>query len=118
MLAGDHLKSASDLGVPLVGIGLLYRESFHQMLSEDGSQRESFPKNDMFVMPMSLVKDQNGLPIILSLSLGKGKLYFQFWKIQVGRVDLYLLDTNVEKNSQEYQDICNRLYDDDRKIRL
>jgi starch phosphorylase len=119
MLAGDHLKSASDLGIPLIGVGLLYQEGyFHQYLNADGWQQELYPENDFYNMPITLMKDKKNKPIICQVDLFGKAVYFQIWKAQVGRIPLYLLDTNITLNEQKYQDICDRLYGGDKETRI
>ena len=100
MLAGDHLKSASDLGLPLVGVGLLYQEGyFRQYLNIDGWQQESYPKNDFYNLPITLIKDENGNPKKITVEYPGRTVYAQIWKAQVGRVPLYLMDTNITENN-------------------
>ena len=119
VLAGDHLKSASDLGVPLVGVGLCYREGyFQQYLSSDGWQQERYEMTDFYNQPMSLVKDDKGDPVKVDLQFPGRKVYIQIWKIQVGRIPLYLLDTNVDENSKEDQQITRTLYGGDEETRI
>ncbi len=121
VLAGDHLKSASDLGVPLIGVGLLYQMGyFRQSLSQNGWQTESYFENDFYSMPMTLMKDQDGKPMTIDLEYPAGRLYAQIWKVQVGRTILYLLDTNVHQNSAnvEYRDITDQLYGGNSETRI
>ncbi len=111
ILAGDHLKSASDLGIPLVGVGLCYKEGyFQQYLTSDGWQQERYELTDFYNQPMSLVKDEKGEAIKLDLEFPGRKVFFQIWKIQVGRTPLYLLDTNVPENSDDDKFITRTLY--------
>lgn len=111
ILAGDHLKSASDLGIPLAGIGLCYKEGyFQQYLTSDGWQQERYEITDFYNQPMTLVKDDNDNPIKIDLSFPGRKVWFQIWKIEVGRVPLYLLDTNISENNPEDQKITRSLY--------
>ncbi len=119
VLAGDHLKSASDLGVPLVALGFLYREGyFRQGLNAEGMQQEFYPENDKFSLPVELQKDAQGNPLLLSMDIGGDEVFYQIWKVQVGRVPLYLLDTNLHCNIPKHRDITKRLYDADRDMRL
>jgi len=119
VLAGDHLKSASDLGIPLVGIGLCYKEGyFQQYLNADGWQQEQYQLSDFHNLPMTLVHGDDDLPLKLSLEFPNGPVYFQIWKIQVGRVPLYLLDTNVAENSEEDKKITRGLYGGDKETRI
>ncbi len=111
VLAGDHLKASSDLGIPLIGIGLLYKEGyFQQYLNSDGWQHERYEINDFDNLPMKLVRDKNDEPLMLSVILAEREVFFQVWKIQVGRVPLYLLDTNVTQNSESDRKITETLY--------
>ncbi len=121
ILAGDHLKSASDLGVPVVAVGLLYQMGyFRQQITQGGWQNESYYENDFFSMPMSLVRRPNGDPIVIDVQLTKAKCYAQIWQVQVGRVSLYLLDTNVSYNAEtpQYQVITNQLYGGNNETRI
>ncbi len=119
LLAGDHLKSASDLGLPLVAVGLLYSEGyFQQYLNLDGWQQEAYPVSDFHALPITLEKDKNGEPIEVSVMLAGTKVFVQVWRAQVGRVPLYLLDTNVPKNSEEHRQLTARLYGGDWEHRL
>ncbi len=114
VLAGDHTKSASDLGVPLVGVGLLYREGyFRQYLNAEGWQQEYYPDNDFFNMPVSLVRDSSGKPLMIALEYPAGTVQAQIWQVAVGRVMLYLLDANIDENRPEDREITARLYGGD-----
>ncbi|MCS7176486.1 MAG: alpha-glucan family phosphorylase [Candidatus Kapabacteria bacterium] len=112
VLSGDFLKTASDIGIPLVALGLLYQQGyFQQRLAESGWQYELYPANDISLLPLTLVRDETGRPLLISLPFPKGPLYIRIWRMLVGRVPLYLLDTNHEYNSLvEYRDITDRLY--------
>jgi len=119
VLAGDHLKSASDLDVPLVGVGLLYQQGyFRQRLNADGWQLELYPRNDFHNLPVELVLAENGLPRTVSLDLPGGPCRVQAWRAQVGRVSLYLLDTNVAENAPEDRHITAQLYGGDQENRI
>ncbi|MBF0314943.1 MAG: alpha-glucan family phosphorylase [Oligoflexia bacterium] len=119
VLSGDHLKSASDLGIPLVAIGLLYRQGyFRQGLDANGIQQEMYPENDWFSIPAVQVKDEKGHSIIVSIDLAGEEVFFQVWQVDVGRLHLYLLDTNLPINSPSNRDITKRLYDSDRDMRI
>lgn len=120
VLSGDHLKSASDLGLPLVGVGLLYQEGyFHQYLNTDGYQQESYPINDYANQPVALQRATDGTPLKISVPMPGRELYAQIWKVQVGRVPLYLLDTNIPENTRvEDRDLTDRLYGGDRRTRI
>ena len=111
VLSGDHLKAASDLGLPLVGVGLCYKEGyFQQYLTSDGWQQERYDIVDFYNQPMKLVTDKENNPIKLNLNFPGRTLIFQVWKIQVGRIPLFLLDTNVPENSEEDKKITHTLY--------
>lgn len=111
VLAGDHMKSASDLGLPLVGVGLCYKEGyFQQYLNNDGWQQEKYELIDFYNQPMDLVEDDNGEPVKISLSFPGREVSVQIWKIQVGRIPLYLLDTNIDGNNAEDKKITRSLY--------
>ena len=120
ILAGDHLKSASDLGVPLVGVGLLYQQGyFRQYLSQSGWQQELYAVNDFYNLPVSLVHGHDGQPVVVEVRLAGRPVYAQVWKAQVGRIPLYLLDTNVALNSRhEERDLTDQLYGGDREMRI
>jgi starch phosphorylase len=119
ILAGDHLKSASDLGVPLIGIGLLYRKGyFRQYLNAEGWQQERFPDNDVAQMPIELVKEEGGKPLVFSIDYPGRQVFVQIWKLNVGRVRLFLLDTNLEQNSREDRGITETLYGGDLEMRM
>lgn len=119
VLAGDHLKSASDLGLPLVGVGLLYQEGyFAQYLNADGWQQERYPINDFYNMPLHLERDAEGKELRIEVEYPGRVVYARIWRVQVGTVPLYLLDTNIEPNNQYDQDICDRLYGGDIDMRI
>ncbi|UCE18994.1 MAG: alpha-glucan family phosphorylase [Gemmatimonadota bacterium] len=120
VLAGDHLKSASDLGLPLVGVGLLYQEGyFNQYLDSDGWQQESYPENDFYNMPIQPERDNAGNPLKIEVEYPEGPVFSQIWRAQMGRVPLYLLDTNIPDNKNpEDRDITDRLYGGDQEYRI
>ncbi len=119
LLAGDHLKAASDLGVPLVGVSLMYREGyFRQYLNVDGWQQERYPENDFFNLPLILERAADGTPLQVEVPLPGRKVAIRIWRIQVGRVPLYLLDTNIPQNSPEDREITARLYGGDHDMRV
>jgi len=119
VLAGDHLKSASDLGLPLVGVGLLYQEGyFAQYLNADGWQQERYPINDFYNMPLHLERNPDGSELRIGVEYPGRTVYARVWRVQVGTVPLYLLDTNIEPNNQYDQDICDRLYGGDIDVRI
>jgi starch phosphorylase len=112
ILAGDHLKTASDLGVPLVGVGLLYRHGyFRQALSREGWQQETYPVLDPDGLPITPLREADGSPAMVSLEIpGDNPLLAQVWVAQVGRVPLLLLDSDVEANPEPLRDVTDRLY--------
>ncbi len=119
VLAGDHLKSASDLGVPLVGVGLMYQKGyFRQYLNSDGWQQEHLEENDFYEMPQELVRSQDNKPIIIDINFPGRTVKAQIWQIKVGRINLYLLDTNIEKNHRADRLITTQLYGGDRETRI
>jgi glycogen phosphorylase len=119
ILSGDHLKSASDLGIPLVGMGLLYQEGyFRQYLNADGWQQERYPQNDFYTLPIQLERDTNGKAFVITVDLPGRTLSAQVWRVRVGRISLFLLDTNIPLNSPEDQDITDQLYGGDRELRI
>ena len=119
ILAGDHLKSASDLGLPLVGVGLLYQGGyFHQYLNPDGWQQETYPINDFRNLPIQPVKDGEGKQLAIPVDFPGRRVAAQLWLAQVGRVPLYLLDTNVPENTAEDRRVTAALYGGDRELRI
>ena len=118
-LAGDHLKSASDLGIPLVGVGLLYQRGyFRQYLNIDGWQQELYIGNDFYSMPIELVRKKSGRPLTVSIQYPGRSVLAQIWCVSVGRVKLYLLDTNIPDNSSVDRLITANLYGGDRELRI
>jgi starch phosphorylase len=119
ILAGDHLKSASELGVPLVGVGLLYQKGyFHQYLTSDGWQQERRPSNDFSVMPLRPVYADDGTPVRVYVELAGRTLLLRPWRVQVGRVTLLLLDANIPENPPDLQDVTGELYGGDSEMRI
>ncbi len=119
ILAGDHMKSASDLGVPLVGIGLLYQKGyFRQYLNIDGWQQEIYVENDFYNMPIELVRKNSGRPLTISVEYPGRCVLAQIWCVTIGRVKLFLLDTNVSANSPMDRMITSSLYGGDRELRI
>lgn len=119
ILSGDHLKSASDLGVPLVAIGLLYKKGyFNQKINESGIQETEYNDIEIENLPMESVKDAEGKDILVALHFPKKKLYLKAWKVKVGRIELYLLDSDIEANIPEYREITKTLYGGDREMRI
>jgi starch phosphorylase len=120
ILAGDHLKSASDLGLPFLAVGLLYQQGyFRQYLNPDGWQQELYPENDFYNLPLSLERQVGGAPLLIEVEYPGRIVKAQIWRAQVGRVPLYLLDTNIDENRPADRDITDQLYagDDDLRIR-
>jgi starch phosphorylase len=118
VLAGDHLKSASDLQVPLVAVGLLYRYGyFRQHLTREGWQEERYGETDTTKLPLTLV-DQDGAPLLIDLLIRGRKVQAQVWRVDVGRVALYLLDTNIEANEETDRLVTGHLYGGDRETRI
>jgi len=119
VLAGDHLKSASDLGLPLVGVGLLYQEGyFAQYLNADGWQQEKYPINDFYNLPLEPIKNADGSELRISIEYPGRRVYARAWKVSIGTVALYLLDTNIEPNNRYDQDITDQLYGGDKDLRM
>jgi starch phosphorylase len=119
VLSGDHLKSASDLGLPLTGVGILYREGyFRQYLNADGYQQEAYPENDWYTMPVHLVHGEDGAPVTVEVEFPEETLTAQVWRVQVGRVSLLLLDANIPANSPELRSVTDQLYGGDREMRI
>jgi len=119
VLSGDTLKSASDLGMPMVAVGLLYRYGyFRQFLSSDGWQQERYEENDWYQMPVSQVKDEHDQPLKISLVLDNTPIQIQVWKVMVGVIPLYLLDTNIAENSSKAREITSVLYGGDKDMRI
>lgn len=119
ILAGDHLKSASDLGVPLVGVGLLYQKGyFRQYLNMDGWQQEVYAENDVHNMPIELIRKDSGRPLTISVEYPGRCVLAQIWCVSVGRTKLYLLDTNVPANSPADRMVTSSLYGGDRELRI
>ncbi len=112
VLAADHLKTASDLGIPLVGVGLLYQQGyFNQVLAPNGWQNEEYYDNDFSVMPLRQVRGPDGQPVKIQVAYPEAIVYAEIWEVAVGRVKLYLLSTNLPENKiPEYRDITDQLY--------
>ncbi|MYF41572.1 MAG: glycosyltransferase family 1 protein [Rhodothermaceae bacterium] len=120
VLAGDHLKSASDLGVPIVGVGLMYQQGyFIQSLDENGWQQESYREIDFTSLPSTLERDTNGIPLQVHAEIGGRRVYARIWRLQVGRVPLYLLDTNFDANEHsEDRNLTDYLYGGGNELRI
>jgi glycogen phosphorylase len=119
VLAGDHLKSASDLGLPLVAVGLLYQKGyFAQYLNAEGWQQERYPVNDFHNIPVQLERKADGTELRVAVEYPGRMVYARVWRVQVGVVSLYLLDTNIEPNNAYDQDITDALYGGDLDTRI
>ena len=119
ILSGDHLKSASDLGIPLVAVGLLYKNGyFHQKINGYGDQEEEYNNIELSNLPINPVKDSNGEELTIYVKLEKRKVYLKVWQINVGRIKLYLLDSDIDQNNQEDKEITLRLYGGDQEMRI
>lgn len=119
ILAGDHLKAASDLKLPLVGVGLLYRQGyFRQYLDRNGHQLERYPENELHNMPISRATDADGKEITISLPIIDRTLYAAVWVLNVGNVPLVLLDTEIPQNPPDFRELTWRLYGGDKHTRL
>jgi glycogen phosphorylase len=120
ILAGDHLKSASDLGLPLIAVGLYYRSGyFRQSLTADGWQHETYPSLDPQGLPLRLLTDSAGAPVLVSLAMpDSAQLHARIWVAQVGRVPLLLLDSDIPENEHELRGITDRLYGGDQEHRI
>ena len=120
LLSGDHLKASSDADYPLIAVGLLYQKGYHQQwLNPDGWQQERYPVNDFYTLPIEEVFDANGNAVHVQVKLPSGVVHIKVWRINVGRVKLYLLDTNIPENpSDEHRDITDSLYGGDIHTRM
>ena len=119
VLAGDHIKSASDLDIPLVGIGLFYGQGyFRQSLDLGGWQREEYLKTDVNQMAMEVAIGKDGRPVAVEIETRSGPIRAKVWRVKVGRRDLLLLDSDVEGNAPEDRQLTSRLYGGDLRIRI
>ena len=120
ILSGDHMKASSDAGLPLVGVGLLYQKGYlRQTLNPDGWQQERNPVNDFYTLPVRPVHDTAGKDVFVNVQLPGGIVHIKVWHIDVGRLKLYLLDTNVLENElQEHREITDQLYGGDIHTRM
>ena len=119
ILSGDHLKSASDMGVPLVGIGMLYKHGyFQQEIDGQGRQETLYRDVDVNYLPIKPVKDKKDNDLIITIKMPSRKLNLKVWKIDVGRVNLYLLDSDIEENEEECRNITTTLYGGDQEMRI
>ena len=119
ILSGDHLKSASDLGLPFVAVGMLYKEGyFIQKLNKYGEQENNYIKADLNNLPIEAVKDSEGKDLKITVDYPERKLYLKVWKINVGRIKLYLMDSDIEENSEEDRKVTLQLYGGDQDMRI
>lgn len=120
LLSGDHLKASSDADFPLIAVGLLYQKGYHQQwLNPDGWQQERYPINDFYTLPIEEVSDASGNALMVQVQLPSGVVHIKVWTISVGRVKLYLLDTNIAENANdEHRDITDSLYGGDIHTRM
>src|SRR5215207_3408500 len=119
VLAGDHLKSASELGLPLAAVGLLYRNGyFQQYLSSEGWQQEAYPELDFYNLPIEPMKYTDGSPVHVRVELPENAVFCKVWRANVGRIPLYLLDTNLPENSPADREITSRLYGSGTELRI
>ena len=119
VLAGDHCKEASDLGVPLVGIGFMYPQGyFHQRISTDGWQEERYERLNWTDAPIETAITRDGKPAITAVPLGDRTVLAAVWRVRVGRVRLFLLDTDLEENAPWDRELSARLYGGDRETRI
>ena len=119
ILSGDHLKSASDLGIPLVAVGLLYKNGyFNQKINGAGGQETEYKDIDLYNLPIHPAKDENGEDLIIYVKFPKRRLYLKVWQVNVGRIKLYLLDSDIDKNNPEDRNVTLRLYGGDQEMRI
>jgi starch phosphorylase len=119
LLAGDHAKSASDLGIPFVGVTLFYREGyFQQVISPDGWQHERYPAFDPLRLPLTPVLDRKGQPVAVAVEIDHATVHARAWRVLVGRAQVLLLDTNLEQNEQRFKDLTAHVYGGDQANRI
>lgn len=119
ILAGDHLKAASDMELPLVGVGLLYRQGyFRQFLDQEGWQQEEYPETDIYQLPIERATDARGDDIFVSVTGPEGEIRAAVWRLNVGCVPLFLLDSNVSENPRDVREITSKLYIGEQKMRI
>ncbi|MGA8733172.1 MAG: alpha-glucan family phosphorylase [Terriglobales bacterium] len=119
VLAGDHIKSASDLGIPLVGIGLFYGQGyFRQRLDRNGWQQEEYLETDVNQLPMEVAIGNNGRPVVVQIETRNGSIHAKVWRVEVGRCDLFLLDSDVEGNTPDDRELTSRLYGGNARTRI
>ena len=119
ILSGDHLKSASDLGIPLVAVGLMYKNGyFHQRIDKDGIQHPEYKDLNLYDLPIHPVKDQDGNDFITYIKFPTRRIYLKVWQINVGRIKLYLLDSDIDINAEEDRGTTAKLYGGDQEMRI
>jgi glycogen phosphorylase len=119
VLAGDHIKSASDLAIPLVGIGLFYGQGyFRQRLDSSGWQQEEYLETDVSQLPLEIAIGKNGQPVTVQIKTREGSIHAKVWRVKVGRCDLFLLDSDVEDNTPDDRTLTSRLYGGDARTRI
>ena len=119
VLSGDHIKSASDLAIPLVGIGLFYGQGyFRQRLDHDGWQQEEYLENDLTQLPLEVAIGTNGRPVVVQIETRSGSIHAKVWRVEVGRCDLFLLDSDVEDNTPDDRELTSRLYGGNARTRI
>lgn len=119
ILSGDHLKSASDLGIPLVAVGLLYKNGyFNQRIDKYGMQQAEYRDLDLYDLPINPVKDIDGNDLIIYIKFPRRRIYLKVWEINVGRIKLYLMDSDIDLNNDEDRDTTARLYGGDQEMRI
>src|ERR1700730_5355229 len=119
VLAGDHIKSASDLAIPLVGVGLFYGQGyFRQRLNRDGWQQEEYLETDINQLPLQAAIGKNGRPVEVEIETRNGSIHAKVWRVAVGRCDLFLLDSDVEGNAADDRTLTSRLYGGDARTRI
>jgi starch phosphorylase len=119
VLSGDHIKSASDLAIPLVGIGLFYGQGyFRQRLDRDGWQQEEYLETDVTQLPLEVAIGKNGRPVMIRIDTRTGAIQAKVWRVAVGRCDLFLLDSDVEENAPDDRALTSRLYGGDARTRI
>ncbi len=119
ILSGDHLKSASDLGIPLIAVGLLYKNGyFNQKINGHGVQETEYHAIDLMDLPIKPTKNENGDDVIVFVKFPKRRIYLKVWEVKVGRTTLYLLDSDIDKNHEEDRNVTLNLYGGDQEMRM
>jgi starch phosphorylase len=119
VLSGDHIKSASDLAIPLVGIGLFYGQGyFRQRLDHNGWQQEEYLETDLTQLPLEVAIGTNGRPVVVQIETRTGSIHAKVWRVEVGRCDLFLLDSDIEENTPDDRQLTSRLYGGNARTRI